>query len=137
MVAAPPGQPVLVYNRIAHNRRKTWFLASLAIAAVIPFILGISFIVSAGVVARVSPHTRSSRAQIRWEEDYLRNAPEVSSDARARIERRLEEQRQALAGQQEADSLLRLELMCVVAAGLIAIMGILFWELPPRQPRNC
>lgn len=129
MVAAPPGQPVLVYNRIAHNRRKTWFLASLAIAAVIPFILGISFIVSAGVVARVSPHTRSNRSQIRWEEDYLRNAPDTSSDVRAVLERRLEEQRKALAGQQEADSVLRIELMCVVAVGLVVVMGILFWGI--------
>lgn len=129
MVAAPPVQPVLVYNRIAQNRRKTWLLAALAVAAVVPFILGISFIVSVGVVSRVSPHTRASRSEIRWEEEYLRNAPEVSSDARAAFERRLEKQRKALEGQRAADSVLLIELMCVVSVGLVVIMGILFWGI--------
>ena len=36
------GQPVLVYNRIAQNRRKTVLLVALSVLVLVPFIVGIS-----------------------------------------------------------------------------------------------
>jgi heat shock protein HtpX len=129
MVAAPPRQQVLVYNRIAKNRRKTWLLASLTIVSVIPFILGISLIVSAVVVARVGPHTRVDQSEIRWEENYLQNSPDIPPDVRAAIERKLERQRAAVKGRQGAGSGLFVELIWLVSAGLTAIMGLLFWGM--------
>src|ERR1039457_1216106 len=36
-------QPVLVYNRIAANRRKTWLLVAIAIAAIVPFVAAASY----------------------------------------------------------------------------------------------
>jgi len=129
MVAAPPSQKVLVYNRIAQNRRKTWLLAALAIVAVIPFILGISFIVSVGVVTHISPHAHSSQSEIRWEEDYLRNTPDISPEVRAAFQRRLDKQRNALDGQHATDSGLLVELLWVVSLGLVVILGILFWGI--------
>jgi heat shock protein HtpX len=129
MVAAPPRQEVLVYHRIAHNRRNTWLLASLAIAAVFPFILGISLIVSAVVVARVGPHTHADRLEIRWEENYLQNSTDVPQDIRAAIERKLERQRKTLKADETTDSTLLIELTCVVSVGLIVILGILFWGI--------
>lgn len=128
-LAAPPSQPVLVYNRIAQNRRMTWLLMSLAVAAVVPFILGISFLISLGVVARLSPNRSASRSEIRWEEDYLRNTPDISPEIRDAFQRRLQDQRQALAGQRAADSALRMEFTCVVSAGLVFMMGLLFWGM--------
>jgi heat shock protein HtpX len=129
MIAAPPTEPVLVYNRIAKNRRTTWLLTSLAIAAVVPFILGISFIVSLGVVARVSPHTHSNRSEIRWEEDYLRSTPDISPETRAAFERRLKDQRHELAGQHASNTAMLTELTGLVSAGLVVIMFVLFWGM--------
>ena len=36
-------QPVLVYDRIARNRRKTWLLVAFAIASLAPFVFGREF----------------------------------------------------------------------------------------------
>ncbi len=36
-------QPVLVYTRIAYNRRKTWLLLAFAIASIFPFVLAVSY----------------------------------------------------------------------------------------------
>jgi heat shock protein HtpX len=129
MIAAPPGQPVPVYNRIAQNRRTTWLLASLAIAAVVPFILGISFVVSWGVVARISPHSHNNRGEMRWEEDYLRNTPDIPPETRAAFERRLQDQRKAIQNEQQSNSGLQTELTCVISAGLVVVMGLLFWGM--------
>jgi hypothetical protein len=39
-------QPVLVYTRIAQNRRKTMLLVALSVIALVPFIVGISYGIS-------------------------------------------------------------------------------------------
>jgi heat shock protein HtpX len=127
MTAAPTTQPVLVYNRIRQNRRTTWLLASLAVILVIPFILGISLVVSLGIVARVSPHSRVSVSEMRWEEQYLQSDADIPDETRAAIQRKLEEQKKKLASQRSADSGLFIELMFAISAGILAIAGILFW----------
>ncbi|HUI78395.1 MAG TPA: M48 family metallopeptidase [Bryobacteraceae bacterium] len=127
MLATPTTQPVLVYNRIAKNRRTTWLLASLAFLLVVPFILGISFIVSLGIVARVSPHLHVNRSEMQWEAEYLENNTDISDETRAAIQRKLDEQQKKLKGQHAADSGLFTELMVVVSAGLLVVGGILFW----------
>lgn len=129
MTAAPPSQPVLVYNRVVRNRRAAWILGVLTVAAVLPFILGISYLVSTGVVTYVSPHLRGNRAEIQWEEDYLRNETDVSPETRAAIERRLAQQRRDLRGPKLEDSVLRVKLACVISAGLLVVLGILFWGI--------
>ena len=129
MLATPTEQPVLVYNRIARNRRATWILSSLAALLVIPFILGISFLVSLGIIARISPHKHVSRSEMRWEEEYLQNDTDLSDETRAAVERKLSDQRKILDGQRSADTGLLIELMCVISAGLLAVGGILFWGM--------
>jgi len=101
----------------------------LAIAAIIPFVLGISLIVSMGVVARVGPNLHSTRSEIRWEEDYLKNEPDISPETRAAFEHRLEEQRKALQSHPREDSALFIELVCVISAALMVVLGILFWGI--------
>ena len=51
-------EPVLVYDRIARNRRKTWLLVAFALATLAPFVLGISYTVAAYIVIRISPGAR-------------------------------------------------------------------------------
>ena len=63
--------PVLVYNRIDRNRHKTWMLIAFSAAAVLPFILGISLLMSAGVVWRVRSQTRQTRSMIRFDQGVL------------------------------------------------------------------
>ena len=123
---------VLVYDRIAHNRRKTWFLVAFAVAALAPFVLGISWAVAASVVMRLSPEAGRARAQARMTELILQH---TRADGRERdqaiidLERRVEEQRERAATLQRENSTLRMKLMPVLAAALISALVLLFWSI--------
>jgi heat shock protein HtpX len=125
-------QPVLVYDRIAHNRRKTWLLVACAILALAPFILGISYAIAASIVVRVSPEARTTRAAVRQEEAMLkrlRAAGETRTEWEAELENRIAEQREKAESLQAENEALRWKLMPVAAFGLMAAMGILFWGM--------
>jgi heat shock protein HtpX len=125
-------QPVLVYDRIAHNRRKTWLLVACAIAALAPFILGISYAIAASIVVRVSPGARSARAAARQEEQMLkqlRAAGQERTEFDLELENGIAEQRANAEKLEAENEALRWKLMPVAAAGLMAAMGILFWGM--------
>src|SRR5258708_28140883 len=77
---ASAAQPVQVYDRIAHNRRKTWLLVACAILALAPFIFGISYAIAASIVVRVSPGARTARAAARQEESMLKRMRAAGQD---------------------------------------------------------
>jgi heat shock protein HtpX len=111
-------QPVLVYDRIAQNRRKTALLIAIAIASIIPFVAAISYAAADMMlpIPRVS-HTSTTLVQV--------DDPVIQ----ARIERyRLEYERH-----QEKEAArrapIRWRIMLVVAVGLVAGLGVLFWGM--------
>ena len=127
-----PDSPVLVYDRIANNRRKTWLLVACAVLALAPFVLGISYGFAAMVVAQISPEARSMRATVRQERQWLksiRQAEVERTEWEADLEQRLAAhvaEAERLEGENRS---LRMKLMPVVAAALIAALGVLFWGI--------
>src|SRR5436309_1455468 len=123
-------EPVLVYGRIARNRHKTWMLVAFSVLALAPFVLGISYLMSAGVVWRVHTESRHTRAAIRTDRSILKRFESQTRDEFTQsIERDLEERRVHLAKLQAGDWELTLKLMPVFGVALIATMGILFWGI--------
>ncbi|HXK05044.1 MAG TPA: M48 family metalloprotease [Verrucomicrobiae bacterium] len=125
------GQPVLVYHRIAHNRRRTAVLVVMTVAALAPFVLGISFLLSAVVARQVRAESRNTRAAIRSDQNLLRHLEE--SDQRSEwsqyIEGDVERRKAELAKSEAADWELTRNLIPVFAGALIATLGILFWGI--------
>lgn len=127
-------QPVLVYTRIAQNRRKTLLLVALSIAALVPFVVGISYLVSFGIMREVSPSPKAARARIAHEDAYYQQVrPQIPNGERdefdARFERRIRQDRADLAQQEATDPRLMLMLMLVVGAAVTAALGLLFWGI--------
>ncbi len=132
------GQPVLVYTRIAQNRRKTLLLVALSVVALVPFVVGISYLVSFGIVRQVSPSPKATRARIDREEAYLDQIrPQIPAGQReefeARFESRIRRQRAELAQREAEDPALLLKLMLVIGAAVAAALGLLFWGIA-RSP---
>jgi heat shock protein HtpX len=125
-------QPVLVYDRIAHNRRKTWLLVALAVSALAPFVWGISYAVALGVVARASPEARRAR-QAAASEAYMLKQEQASGRERTgfdvELENALARHRAEAERLEQENRSLRYMIMPVVAAGLIAALGVLFWGI--------
>ncbi|MBS1856743.1 MAG: M48 family metallopeptidase [Acidobacteria bacterium] len=128
----PAPEPVLVYDRIAHNRRKTWLLVALALASLAPFVWGISWVAAVGVVARVSPEARRAR-QSAGREAYL--LKQLQASGRERTEYDVALENQLARDRAEAERLegenrsLRYTIEPVVAGGLIAALAVLFWGI--------
>ncbi len=75
-------QPVLVYTRIARNRRKTWLLVAFAIASIIPFVLSVSFGISTFIVSEVGGRSHASRVRsIRMHKTLADMAVDVDGSA--------------------------------------------------------
>src|SRR5439155_1138451 len=123
--------PVLVYNRIAHNRRKTWVLVGMSVAALAPFVLSLSYLLSAVVVRQVRGETRQMRAAVVSDRRIVKRleSSEPRTEWEQWVERDLEEKKEALAKLEAADWELMLKLMLVFGAASIAAMGILFWGI--------
>jgi heat shock protein HtpX len=132
MAPAPPvTQSVLVYNRIAHNRRKTWLLVAVAIASIIPFVAGLGYSASRVVLMYFGhrPHLTSvqyDRVMHRIEESY---PEEYQAQFKAQLERRMAAERAVREKDEAEDSRLRIQVMVLVTAALMAVFGILFWAL--------
>ena len=127
----PMTRPVLVYTRIAHNRHKTWLLVAFAIASIIPFVLAVSFGVSTIIISEVSGRQHSSRVQsIRMHKqlaDMTRDfeGSSFSDQMRMReMELRREDEREVA-----VDRKIHLQMMGAVSAGLLAVLGLLFWGI--------
>ncbi len=129
------GQPVLVYTRIAQNRRKTVLLVALSVLALVPFIVGISYGFSLSIVRQVNPSTKPAHRRLEEEEVYYQSMrseipAEDREDFDARVERHLARERAYLAKKEAAqDPNLLLKMMLVIGAALTAALGLLFWGI--------
>jgi heat shock protein HtpX len=123
--------PVLVYNRIARNRRRTWFLVAASLLALAPFVGSLSYVFSKAIVLRVRPESRRERALVRSYERMLkRSAAEgTRTEWDQWMERSLEEQKAKVAALEAGDWDLMVKLMPVFGCALVAAMGILFWGI--------
>jgi len=132
-------QPVLVYNRIAQNRRKSVLLVAFSVVALVPFIVGISYGVSFGIMLQVSPPTKPMHARIDREEASLQELrskipDEERLDFDARVESRIAKERADLAEREAAeDPNLMLKMMLVIGAAVTAALVLLFWGIA-RSP---
>jgi heat shock protein HtpX len=146
------GQPVLVYNRIAQNRRRTALLVAFSMIALVPFVVGVSYLVSRAIMGQVSDWTEIAhdreRRTLAEVESYFRAAhgridPQEAyfKYLRAKIpeaerwgfdtgpEGYVRERRAALARwNQEAPRLL-LGLMLAIGAAVTALLGLVFWAI--------
>ncbi|MBZ5624909.1 MAG: M48 family metalloprotease, partial [Acidobacteriia bacterium] len=124
-MATTTTQPVLVYNRISQNRRKTWLLVVFAVLSIIPFIGGISFSAAAYTVSRFGHHSISQSDEERLRQEYWK---EAGPGYQAEMERQwegIERLRQARA----EDVRLLWRVMPVYALAITAVLGLLFWSL--------
>ena len=138
----------MVYNRIAQNRRKTWFLVAIAILSIVPFVGGLAwgatrvvliYFGHSGPYGHVtSPLTQ--QFQQRYEEtllkleeerygEYGEYGREYVEQLRAEVRRKAEEQKKRLEREQAEDRKLGIQVMILVSSGSMAILGILFWAL--------
>jgi heat shock protein HtpX len=118
-------EPVLVYDRIAQNRRKTVILVIIAILMIIPFIGGISFGLAQYTVSRFGHHSISQSEEARLRTEYLRKAEPA-------YQREMETQWKTISKMREMraeDDSLRWRLTLVFAAGVTGVLALLFWSL--------
>ena len=128
----PMTQPVLVYNRIEYNRRKTWLLVAFAIASIIPFVLAISSGVAWVVVSEVGGRAHNSRVQSIKMHKTLADLTEnmeystgFSDQMRMKeLELRREDERETA-----IDHRIFEQAMIAVSLGLLAVLGLLFWGI--------
>ncbi|HTS64334.1 MAG TPA: M48 family metallopeptidase [Candidatus Acidoferrales bacterium] len=125
------GQPVLVYHRIAHNRRRTAVLVLFTVATLAPFVLGISYMAARIVVAKVRPDSRNVRSAIRSDERLLRRLEESGerSEWSQYLEHDIEHRKAQLAELEAGDWELTRNLLPVFCGALMASLGILFWGI--------
>ena len=131
-------QSVLVYNRIAANRRKTWLLVAVAIAAIVPFVAAASYgatrIVFAGFGRRAAHVRTISADQEQRLLDRINEYPEeYRAQIRAHLERRLAADRAARAAalvkENTEDNSLRSQVVVLVLGASLAVLALLFWAL--------
>src|SRR5260370_117512 len=105
-------QSVLVYNRIAHNRRKTWLLVAVAIASIVPFVAGIGYSASRVVLTYFGHRTHIGTVQERRILDRIDGYPaEYRYQIRAEFVRRMAAGRQARERDEADDNRLRIQVM--------------------------
>jgi heat shock protein HtpX len=126
--AVTPSVPV--YNRIAKNRRKTWLLVALAIASIVPFVASASYGATHLVFSFFVHRTHLSAAQQQQALDRIDRYPaEYREQVRAQFERRMAVDRLVRGQQDTDDDRLRFQVMVLVSAALLAVLGLLFWAL--------
>jgi heat shock protein HtpX len=123
-------QPVLVYDRIAQNRRKTVFLVAVAILSIVPFVAGLSYGAAEWTLQRFG-HRNMSQAQ----EDRLRtaitarNPGEIRTEYDSAVDRQLEAEFAKMHQSRDENEKLRWRITTLYAAGVMAVLGLLFWSM--------
>ncbi|MGB7762835.1 MAG: M48 family metalloprotease [Bryobacteraceae bacterium] len=126
-------QPVLVYTRIALNRRRTVLLVAISVIALLPFVAGISYLVSRLIMSQVS-RAGDTRMRIGLDEAWYRDMrSRLSDDERKGFEAGLRQERTELARQEAEDLPLMLEIMLVIGAAVAAALALLYWGIA-RSP---
>ena len=126
-------QPVLVYNRIAANRRKTWLLVAIAIAAIVPFVAAASYgatrIVFSFFVHRTHISSISAAQEQRILDRIDRYPAEYRAQIREHFQRRMAADRAVRNTEDAEDGNLRIQINVLVSVALLAVLGLLFWAL--------
>jgi len=145
-------QPVLVYTRIAQNRRGTLLLVAFSVIALVPFVVGVSYLASGGIVSQVRAFMQVSHARTRARLDSLEALSAIapgSGDPRVAYletlraefpaaERQafdtdlagyLRQRRAALVLQEAELPRMLLELMLLISTAVTALLGLLFWAI--------
>src|ERR1039457_2400526 len=123
-------QTVLVYTRIAQNRRKTLLLVAFAIASIIPFVLAISYAVPSIVMSEVAGREHAERVrEVRMHKQMADLSLEVqgtyTDEIRMKeIELRREDERQMV-----IDRDIHKKLIAVISVALLAVLCLLFWGI--------
>ncbi len=122
-------RPVLVYNRVAQNRRKTVLLVALALLAIVPFVLGISYAFSHVMVSELG--ARPDYYDIQWQvyKDYHDRGPGLyggPDEWHREIERRYRAEGERLAGYNHQ---LGWVSFGVTSGALMVVLGLLFWAI--------
>jgi hypothetical protein len=120
--------PSLVYGRIAQNRRDSVLIAVLLVTALAPFVLGVSYLISARLVRLMGSQTLRLSNRVRAGESSLKSIEDQpGGESWEWLKDNLAKDRAALAESREADRSLFLKLMPVAVGGLAAALGLLFW----------
>ncbi|HEY2016123.1 MAG TPA: M48 family metalloprotease [Bryobacteraceae bacterium] len=134
--ATVASKPVLVYDRIAQNRRKTVLLVALTVFLTIPFVAAVSFGVSETMLRQFGPHPRMSRAAEKNMQSaldaYRRSGQAESEYNRALgldLERQIHEIQAERQQQEAATAGFRLQMRVLVGGSLAALLALLFWSL--------
>jgi Zn-dependent protease with chaperone function len=126
-------QPVLVYNRIAQNQRRTVLLVAISMIALVPFVVGVSYLVSRAIVSQVSP---AGDMRLRLSQDEADGRAVLPGTAEedlawfdARYGNRIRREQADLARQEAEDIPLLLQMMLTIGAAVTAVLGLLFWAI--------
>jgi heat shock protein HtpX len=125
--------PLLVYDRIEQNRRRTVLLVSAAILLIIPFVLGFSFAVAEGITWQVSRQAHLNRfhelrmQRLDRQSDDLANHRRSTRDVKNSRDSDLQADLKAASEYTPDEKSMRLEILSVFALGLTAVLGLLVW----------
>ncbi|HTX40060.1 MAG TPA: M48 family metalloprotease [Bryobacteraceae bacterium] len=123
----PPG---LVFRRVTVNRFKTWFIVGLTVVSLVPFVGGVSYGIASSIVVRARPQSRTTRADIRKAEAYLRSAaPNMDYETRQAWEQIIERKRAALERDEAGSGGLLTELVALFTFVQMGGLGLLFWSI--------
>jgi len=122
-------QSVLVYNRIAQNRRKTWLLVAIAIASVVPFVAAVSYGAARVVLSRFGSHHITARQEGQIRRQIEAYPSEYRDQALAAFDRRMRAERTTRDQDETVDNQLRVFVLVLVSVLLMAVLGLVFWAL--------
>src|SRR5437868_1921640 len=124
-------EPVLVYRRIADNRRKTWLLVAFAILSILPFVLSVSYGVAALLMSQVSGHAHERRLRSIQMANELADANTTfaGTEFAERIRIKAKQLQEQDAREASVDRSIELQIVGAVAAGCTAVLGLLFWGI--------
>ena len=121
---------VLVYTRIAQNRRKTWLLVAFAVASIIPFVLAVSYGVSTVIMAETAGRAHIERQrEIQMHRQMADLSMEVNGEHTDEIRMKQIEVEREDARQLAIDRDIHLKLIALFSLALLAVLGLLFWGI--------
>jgi len=123
-------QPVLVYDRIAQNQRKSIFLVIIAILAIVPFVGGLSYGAAEYTIARFGHHVMSKAEEQRIYQLMTTREPGALRDEYdSEMDRELKQEFAKLQQAREDNDQLRWKVTTVFALAVLGVLGLLFWSL--------
>jgi heat shock protein HtpX len=124
-------RPVLVYDRITQNRRKSALLIAIGILLTVPFVAAMSVAVAEVALSQFGPRPHNTAAREKNLRQLMasREAANLDPQLEAQLSIRLQTLREERKKDEAAASSFRWEIIIVVAGGLTALLGLLFWSV--------